>query len=158
MTDLASALADTSQLSAFDGRDVIRTTVAVTNAGDGLSEAMSIEPREMHHGQRVYLVLECEVSKIRFDPVKDTNALTRVHVLRAGNASLVDADLVKKHLDEQAERIQRAKDAASGQGRLDDEAASLSAELLAAHEEGQHAGLPHPNCPTCQDEEPDADA
>lgn len=148
MTDLAHALADTSQLTPFDGHDVIRTTVAVTNAGDGLSEAMKIDPTELHHGDRVYLVLECEVAKVRFDPVGDTDALSRVHILRAGTAAMVDKELVESVLAEQRIKIDRARDAAKGQSRL-----PTDEELLEAHTNGEHADGLVPGCVECDREQ-----
>jgi hypothetical protein len=102
----------TNKLAPFEGRDVIAATIAITNAGDGLSQAMAIDPKEMHHGDTVYVVLECEVVKIRHDEVKETDALTRVHVLKAGVGTIVDAEVVteviewQRRLNEQAKGIQ----------------------------------------------------
>lgn len=120
MTDLATAMADTSKLSPFDGCPVVRTAIAVTKAGDGLSEALKVDPQEYHVGDKVYVVLECEVAAVRFKPVdKDTpDVLVREHTLRAGTATMVDGDLVATQLAEQAERIQLAKEAAEGVARL----------------------------------------
>lgn len=98
-----------TNLGKFDGREVIRATVAITNAGDGLSKAMAVDPAVMHHGDKIWVVLECDVAKVRFDPVDDTAKLTRVHILRAGAATLVDEDLVREHLDEQQRRIEEAE-------------------------------------------------
>src|SRR5688500_16882470 len=53
-TDAAGALAPTDHLTPFDGRQVLRTSIAVSNAGDGLSEALRIDPREFHHGEVVH--------------------------------------------------------------------------------------------------------
>lgn len=105
-------------LTPFEGLPVTRTTVKVTNAGDGLSQAMKVDPAELHQGDRVYLVLECEVAKVTHEPVDREDPRgpqARVHTLRAGRATLVDADLVRGVLDEQDERIE----AAAGIERLD---------------------------------------
>lgn len=151
MTDVATALALTpGKLSPFDGRDVLRSTIMVTKAGDGLSEAMKIDPQEFHHGERVYVVLECEVSKVRFDPIKDTDALSRVHVLAAGNAAIVDEQLVRQVLDEQADRVQAAREAAAGVQRIPWEGDELDA-VVAAHEAGEHRELVE-GCPECDEE------
>jgi hypothetical protein len=109
-------------LSEFEGRDVMRSTVAITNAGDGLSESMKIEPAEFHHGEKVYVVLECEVTKVRHDPFDkdDPNGpLARVHFFRAGTATVIDPSLVKKMIDEQAEKIRKAKEEEQGIQALD---------------------------------------
>lgn len=98
----------------FDGREVVATSVQITNAGDGLSSALSIEPEEFSHGQIVCVVLRCEVTKVGFVPVKDTDRLTRVHTLRTGTAAIVDQSLVQDLLDKQQVKI----DEAAGRSRL----------------------------------------
>jgi hypothetical protein len=108
-----------ADLSPFEGRDVITTRIAITNAGDGLSEALAVEPNEMHLGETVYVVLECEVAKIRHDPVKDTDGLARVHTLKAGTGTIVDAGLVQDVIADQARRNQLAREQAEGVQRLD---------------------------------------
>jgi hypothetical protein len=98
-----------SPLGRFDGREVIKSTIAVTNAGDGLSKAMGVDPSAMDLGDKVYVVLECEVAKVTFTEVDDTAKLARNHTLRAGDATIVDEDLVREHLDTQAQRIEEAQ-------------------------------------------------
>lgn len=151
MTDITTALAAPA-LSPFDGRDVLRSTIAITKAGDGLSEAMKIAPQEFHHGERVFVVLETTVGKVRFDPIKDTEALSRVHVLEAGLSTIVSEALVREVLDSQAETIRLAQEAAAGIKRLpwdgDEEAA-----VVAAHEEGEHASGLVEGCPACDEEQ-----
>lgn len=100
-----------SGLQQFDGNEVIATTVAITNAGDGLSKALKVKPQEMHHGETVFVVLECEVSKVTFvraDPDAGDD-LIRVHSLRAGLATLVDQELVSGVLSEQRRILDEAK-------------------------------------------------
>lgn len=125
MTDLASALADTDKLADFEGVQVLRTQVAITNAGDGLSKAMAVDPLELHLGRTVHVVLECIVQKVQHVPTNaddPAEGVARVHVLKAGRASLVDGDAVRDVLDSQADRILRAKEAAAGIQRLSIEA------------------------------------
>lgn len=93
------------ELSDFDGREVVGATIALTNAGDGLSKAMAVAPAEFHHGDRVYVVIETECAKVRFDKSKDDpNRLLRVHTLKAGVSTVVDETLVAQVLDEQRKR------------------------------------------------------
>lgn len=99
-------------LTAFEGRDVLSSTVAIRNAGDGLSKAMSVDPVELHQDQIVYVVIECEVEKIRFDRVPKTEGLERVHMLKAGRATLIDKSVVDAELDAQQRRIDDAAAAA----------------------------------------------
>jgi hypothetical protein len=101
-----------ADLSPFEGRDVITTRIAITNAGDGLYDALAVEPNEMHLGETVYVVLQCEVAKIRHDPVKDTDGLARVHTLKAGTGTIVDAGLVQDVIADQARRNQLERNTA----------------------------------------------
>ena len=146
---------DTSVLSDFDGRQVMKSTIAITNAGDGLSDAMKVDPQEWHHGDTAYVLLECEVAKVRHDPfdTKDLmGPLVRVHVFKAGTATIVSGDvleLAKQQLAEQAERIKLAKEQEEGVQRLsfgDDEAA-----LALAHANGDHDRTVE-GCPVCAEQ------
>ena len=96
-------------LSAFEGRDVVLATIKVTNAGDGLSDAMSIEPVEMHHGEKRYLLIEAEVTRVHYDELKDTDVLKRVHTLKAGTATLVSAEFAVGLIEAQRKAILSAK-------------------------------------------------
>lgn len=97
------------QLTDFDGREVVATTIALTNAGDGLSKAVATEPLELHHGEKCYVVFETDVKKVRFDQSKDDpSKLIRVHTLKAGVATIVDFDLVAKVLTAQQEKNDKA--------------------------------------------------
>lgn len=94
---------------------MLGTRVAITNAGDGLSEAMLVDPNELELGSTVYVVLECTTTRVQYEPVKDTDTLIRKHVLRAGTATLVDGTLVHDVLEAQRLAIEKAK----GVTRLD---------------------------------------
>lgn len=96
-------------LGTFEGLDVITSSVAIGNAGDGLSQAMSIAHTQLHHGQTVYVVLECEVVDVQHPKIKNTESLNRKHKLRAGTATLVDKELVISLLDKQRTAINAAK-------------------------------------------------
>lgn len=109
------------KLSPFEGKSVNRSTVKITNAGDGLSQALGIEPVEYHQGDKVYVVLECDVSRVSFEPVsKDLldGPQVRVHTFKAGTATVVDAKLVSDAVEEQAKRNKLAEDEKRGQERL----------------------------------------
>jgi hypothetical protein len=100
---------DNGQLGTFEGRDIVQTSVAVTNAGDGLSQSLTVEPVILHVGDTGVVVLEYEVTKVGFAPVKDTDVLVRVATLKAGNATLVDRDLVDGALAANRLKIERAR-------------------------------------------------
>lgn len=133
-TDLAAALADTTGLQPFEGKPVLRSVVAITGAGDGLSQAMAIEPVEYHQGERVYVVLECTVDKVTFEPIDNTDpggAQKRKHTFKAGTATVMDSDVVRDAISEQAERITVAKEKAAGVERMLDNDGEPTAEAAA---------------------------
>lgn len=143
---MAAALADRSVLGEYRGRDIIRTSLTIRNTGDGLSEAMGIDPQVLEIGDEVYVLLKCEVVDHAHPMIKDTDCLELKQVLRAGTATIVDADFAEDKIDQQAARIQRAKDAASGQG-------SINTELLERqHNDGAHADGLVEGCPRCEEE------
>lgn len=92
----------------FEGKTVIGAKIAVANAGVGLSAALKIEPQELKHGAKVFVVLECVVDKITYEPVKDSDSLVRVQRLKAGTAAIVDSSLVANVLDAQRQKIEAA--------------------------------------------------
>lgn len=150
MTDVAAALADTSALPDYGGKTVTRTAIKITNAGDGLSQGLAIEPQVLGLGEVHYVVLECVVDSHEHDRLmaqgNDTGLLVLNQVLKAGTGTLIDADVVREAIKEQAERIERAKDAAAGRAKL-----PYPDELLKQHDEGAHAELVE-GCPTCDAE------
>lgn len=98
-----------TELTEFEGRDVVQSTIKVTNAGDGLSEAMSVDPIEMHLGEKRYLLIEAEVHRVNYEELKDTDVLRRVHTLKAGTATLVDDEYARELIEKQRKAILAAK-------------------------------------------------
>lgn len=123
----------------FEGRRIVKTTIAVTNAGDGLSNAMKIDPQSLHQGDTVYVVLECEVGKIGFDPFAD-EVCARVQTLKAGVATIIDRDSVSEAIEAQRTKIREAEDAAAGRQDF--------LKLAEDHDNGLHDS-PAPGCPKC---------
>lgn len=153
MTDLAGALADTTHLTEYRGREVRKTKVTITNAGDGLSEALGIEPQEFEQGDEVFVLLRTVVGSHKlevmkgYDPDEGDAPLVLVQQLRAQDATVVTKEFADRHIKAQRVKIQRAKDEAEGKGRLDaqpgaegwdDEHAEMDAE------DGEPNGNVHP--------------
>lgn len=122
MSDLATALAtDPNRLPEFEGRQVIRTSIKMTNAGDGLSEALSIDPQVLKVGQEVTVTIRAVVTEVAHKVAKGYEAdepnapLGRVATLKAGDATIIDHDLVAEQFHQQSLRLQEAKDAAANQ-------------------------------------------
>lgn len=138
-----------ADLGAFEGRTVTKATIAVRNAGDGLSAAMKVNPENLHQGDTVYVVLECKVGPVSFDPIKDSETeCERKHVLRAGAATLIDGALVRSAIEEQTARIIAARDAEAGRLAITPDAAELMEKLTAEHGEGKHKRRKK-DCPVC---------
>lgn len=102
-------------LHKFEGKEVIGTKVKITGAGDGLSQALAIEPTELGLGDTVLVLTECVVDKITYERVKDTSVLQRVQSLKASTATIVDAEFAGDRLEQQRIKIEQAK----GVDRLD---------------------------------------
>lgn len=139
-----------TDLGTNEGRKITGTGLIIRKTGDGLNEAMKIEPRVLHHGDHVYVVLECDVVDVHY-PVEDRKSpkdggVQRVHVLDAGTATFIDADVVRDAIEAQADKNQRWRDEQAGRGRLDD------GLLILAHEDGKHAASIVEHCPLCDDE------
>jgi hypothetical protein len=95
-------------LDSFEGHDVVASGVEMPGASGGLNKALRVNDLQLHHGDHVTIVLECEVAKVRFEEVKDTNVLERVHVLRVLNAATIDDDAVRQALEDQKRRVEEA--------------------------------------------------
>lgn len=119
--DLIAAMAD-AHLTPFEGKDVVRATMALVGAGDGLSKSMAVDPMEIPEGAQVTIVIRGVVDEIAYKKIaKDTpNLLGRKHKIIAGTAMFLDNDLVSKALDEQDEKIRVAREKAHGVERLKD--------------------------------------
>ena len=104
-------------LNAFEDRDVVQASMRITRAGDGLSTALRIALVEYHPGAKVYVLLECEVGRISYEPIKDTDALRRVHTLVAGVGTIVDGEWALDAIAKQT----KANLAAAGVHELFDE-------------------------------------
>lgn len=123
----------TTDLGMFEGRSVTKTTIAVRNAGDGLSAAMKVNPEALHQGDTVYVVLECKVGPVSFDPIKDSETeCERKHVLRAGAATLIDSEYVKDAIAKQTDAIIAARDEEAGRQQL------APVDRAQEHRDGQH--------------------
>jgi hypothetical protein len=106
-------------LEPFEGRPVIGSKVAITKAGDGLSDALSVDPGAFDLGAQVYVVLKCDVQKVRYSEVKDTDSLIREHTFAAEAATIVDAELVADLVAQQVEYTRKRKEEAAGIQSLD---------------------------------------
>lgn len=99
----------TKSLDDYMGHPVHSAAVQIRNTGDGLSQALAIDPEVMPLESIVHVVLECVVEKHRYDPIKDTNGYQIVNMLRAERATFIDREHVEKFLDATEEAIADAE-------------------------------------------------
>lgn len=105
-----------TKLGKHDGKEIIGCAIAVRQAGDGLSKAMQVEPQIIKDGTRVFIVMEGTVHGIDYKDVPNNDRATmRVHVVKAGTATLVDEEFAREVLDKQAAKIEEYQ----GINRLD---------------------------------------
>lgn len=132
----APTAAVTIDLGDFEGRPVARTSIAITSAGDGLSDALKVDPVLLHHGDKVFVVLETVVAQVNHVPLDgDGQELVRKHSLKTTGATIVDESLVSEVLEEQATKIRKAREEAEGIQSLFDEEQAEAEEAAQAERE-----------------------
>lgn len=103
----------------FEGRTVAASAVRITRTGDGLSEAMALDPVELHHDDEVWFIIKGRVDQVNYRPIpKAEGLLQRVHTVVAAESAMVDAEDVKAIMDRERERVLLLKEEAQGVTRL----------------------------------------
>lgn len=115
-TDAASAAA--SALGEYRGHQVIKTSIALTNAGDGLSKAKKIDPVVYEQGDEVLVLMRCVVGKHVFVPIADTETVELKQSFVADTATVVSGASYEKILNREQDKIDKATAAERGQGRI----------------------------------------
>ena len=57
---------------------MVSAGIEIPSAGGGLHDALRVQPRQLHLGDEVYVVLHLRTKKVRFDPVKLGTTTTRL--------------------------------------------------------------------------------
>lgn len=122
-----------SALSDFEGTPVVKSTIAIAKAGDGLSEALEINPQEMHVGDEGFFILRAGVRRVIHKPF-DTlgNELVREHTMDTIEIVQVDKAEVDELLRDRLDKVRKAAEEKRGIQRLDDAAKAAEAESAAA--------------------------
>lgn len=103
----------------FEGRAVVRSAVKITRAGDGLSEALKLEPSALHHGDEVFFVLRGSVTQVNHRPTsREEDDLVRVHTVEAQEIAMVGQAQVDELLAAERDRVKRLKDEEAGREPL----------------------------------------
>jgi hypothetical protein len=99
-------------LTDFEGKAVRRSVIKVTNAGDGLSESLKLDPVEYHQGERGVLIIEGVFTRVGFSPIdrdEPEGDQERVHTFKATAGKMIDRGVVAEIMDEHARRLEEAK-------------------------------------------------
>lgn len=109
-------------LGDFEGDPIARSTVKITKAGDGLSDALKVDPIAYHRGETVYFVLRGKVRYAGFPPLnKDGAEVVRQHIIDTVDIAIVAETDVAALLEANAKRVQVGLDSMAGQQTLDGE-------------------------------------
>jgi hypothetical protein len=110
-------------LGDLDGEAFTHTTIKLTNAGDGLSDSMRVEPCWLKTGDEVFVIVKAHVSQVTGKPwvgKGGETGLERIVTLKAEAAGLAAEDLVGPVIAEMQVRLRELRDAEAGQGSLAD--------------------------------------
>lgn len=109
------------KLGKHEGKTVAGVGLIIRGTGDGLSQAMELDPVILKHGDRVGIYIEGDVVDLHFPGVKGTNSVRRVAVVNADAGYIVeDRSEMAEILREQADRAQRKAEAEAGVGQFFD--------------------------------------
>lgn len=126
----------TDALPDFEGQEVEASQIR--NAGDGLSEALKIAPRALHHGDDVAILIRGKVTQINHKTggKGDEEHLVRVHTISATAATELEMDHAEKILAAARDNLTRRKAEIDGQMALDESGYLEGAEAVATIAEG----------------------
>jgi hypothetical protein len=126
-----------TELPDFEGLPCVVSSVALRNAGDGLSAAMKVEPVVLHKGDVVDVLTRCVVIDVQHPPVdrdKPEGPCARKHILRAGTSTIIDLDVANEAIKDQAEKIRLWEEEQAGIQALNFEQSGEGGEDPDAHD------------------------
>lgn len=115
---LEEALADHSALGTYRDHPVIKTSIAITNAGDGLSKSMSIDPVTLEPGDEVMVLMKCTVDRHGFSLIPDTDCFELKQYLKAGTATIVSDQASERKLRAAENNVRKEAERRAGVARL----------------------------------------
>lgn len=128
----------TAKMQDFEGQEVHRATVKIVGAGDGLSDALKIDPEEIHKDEDRYFVIRARCSSVSF-PTDAKGLTSRAHTMSTTEITMVEESIAKKFLQAAADNLARAKAEMEGQMQLDADEDLEGQEALASMREGSLA-------------------
>lgn len=107
-----------------EGYKVDKTGLKVLNLGDGLSDAMDIEPVVLHAGQEVYIIVRAIKTKDSFDYTfngdDDVSSVRLVQTVKAKAAVITDDDVARQAIARMEKKIAAAQHPGQGELPLDE--------------------------------------
>lgn len=103
----------------FEGEQVQLFAAKITKAGDGLSDSLTLGKVAYHNGDEVAFILRAKTVAVTFKTDKN-GITTRLHTFATLGITDVDLELAERLIAEDAEKVEKAKADAAGQGRLGD--------------------------------------
>lgn len=89
----------------------------ITNAGDGLSDALAVLPIAHHREDRVFYVIEVEIDAVNHKPDRHGD-LVRVHTGVTQRIAQCDPEVAKQVIADQADILRKARAEQEGQPEL----------------------------------------
>lgn len=122
-------MAELTELDSFEGMPVTGTRLVIRNTGDGLSDAMEVAPEVYHVGDEVGVFIRGKVVDVQHPVVKakkddetEDLSVTRVHIVRARSAVVLDDGPLQGKLiaiiAKQKSSLDAKREAARGQDQL----------------------------------------
>lgn len=139
----------------YNGRKIVGNLMEIRNAGGAFSAELLVANPDLLEGAKVGDVVSVGMRLVCIDehyPVEDRKepsegGVKHKFVFDPTHLALVDDDILDGAFEAHAERVQRAKDAEAGQGRL-----PTDEELHSAHLAGEHAAGLVDGCVDCAEE------
>lgn len=118
---LQDALTDKSQLGTYQDEPVLKTTIKLTKAGDGLSKSLAIAPQLLPIGSKGMLLVAYEVTAHNHKRIKDVEAFEVNQTLEAQTVTVVDDKSSERKIERQRRALEKAEKSRRGVERLRDQ-------------------------------------
>lgn len=142
-----TAVMKQDELPDFEGEKVEGALIRITNAGDGLTEALEVAPRALHRNDIAYFLIRGKVDQVNHKTAKATKykdeRVVRVHTIVAEAATEIEDEYAKKILMAAADNLARRKAEIEGQEQINFTEGLEGAETVAEmHERKAAASVP----------------
>lgn len=135
-----TAVMKQDELPDFEGQEVAASQIRITNAGDGLTEALEVAPRALHHDEEVFILIRGTVEQVNHRNAKATKRkgahLIRVHTVSASQATEIEPEYAQKILMVAADNLAQRKAEVAGQMQLQADEDLEGREAMATIDEG----------------------